>query len=133
MVVLYFSSLYTCSMLIHELSKRTGVSSHTIRFYEKSGLIKGARKEHIKSNKYLHYTEETVEKLELIRDAKSIGFTLSEIAQLIDAWYSNTITLAEKLAILDTQLVNIDNRIKLLKDMKKLVVNFRKDVETNSC
>jgi len=28
-------------MLISELSKRTGISAHTIRFYEKSGLIKG--------------------------------------------------------------------------------------------
>ena len=53
-------------MLINELSKRTGITSHTIRFYEKSGLIKGVRDENIKSNNYFHYDEETVEKLELI-------------------------------------------------------------------
>lgn len=31
-------------MLINELSKRTGITAHTIRFYEKSGLIKGFNK-----------------------------------------------------------------------------------------
>ena len=72
-------------MLIHELSKRTGITAHTIRFYEKSGLIKGKRDENVKSNKYFHYDEETVDKLELIRDAKSIGFTINEICQLIEA------------------------------------------------
>ena len=79
-------------MLINELSKRTGISAHTIRFYEKSGLIKGKRDENVKSNNYFHYDEETVEKLDLIRDAKAIGFTISEIAQLIDAWYNNKIS-----------------------------------------
>ena len=48
-------------MLINELSKRTGITAHTIRFYEKSGLIKGVRDENVKSNNYFHYDEETVE------------------------------------------------------------------------
>ncbi len=50
-------------MLINELSKKTGVSTHTIRFYEKSGLIEGKQDEMVKSNNYFHYDEVTVEKL----------------------------------------------------------------------
>jgi MerR family copper efflux transcriptional regulator len=120
-------------MLINELSKRTGVTAHTIRFYEKSGLIKGKRDESVKSNNYFQYGEETVEKLELIRDAKSIGFTLSEIGQLIDAWYNNKITIAEKLKVLDEKLISIDDKIKQLKEMKKLISEFKKSVETEGC
>lgn len=120
-------------MLINELSKRTGITAHTIRFYEKSGLIKGKRKEEIKSNKYFHYDEETVEKLELIRDAKSIGFTISEIGQLLEAWYSNEFSIEKKLAILDEKIISIDEKIKQLKAMKKLVSDFKKSVETDAC
>lgn len=120
-------------MLINELSKRTGITPHTIRFYEKLGLIKGKRKEDIKSNKYFHYDEESVEKLALIRDAKSIGFTLSEISQLMDAWYSNTFSIQDKIAILDEKLNTIDQKINDLLEMKKLVSDFKKSVEQESC
>jgi MerR family transcriptional regulator, copper efflux regulator len=120
-------------MLINELSKRTGITAHTIRFYEKSGLIKGRRDENIKTNKYFHYDEETVEKLELVRDAKSIGFTISEISQLMDAWYSNKMSIDDKLAVLDEKLQSIEEKILQLQEMKEMLVEFKKSVETESC
>lgn len=120
-------------MLINELSKRTGITAHTIRFYEKSGLIKGKRDENVKSNKYFHYDDETIEKLELIRDAKSVGFTISEIGQLMDAWYSNKLTISEKVAVLDEKLSSIDQRIKQLKEMKELIKEFKKSVVDEAC
>jgi MerR family copper efflux transcriptional regulator len=120
-------------MLINELSKRTGITAHTIRFYEKSGLIKGKRDESVKSNKYFHYDEETVEKLELVRDAKSVGFTISEIGQLMDAWYNNKMTVSEKLSVLDGKLLSIEDRIKQLKEMKKMISQFKKDVIEDDC
>ena len=83
MVHIYFSTPYFCLMLINELSKKTGISVHTIRFYEKSGLIEGKRDESVHSNNYFHYDEVTVEKLEFISDAKSVGFTIKEIAHLM--------------------------------------------------
>jgi len=133
MLVIYFLSHYLCQMLIHELSKRTGITAHTIRFYEKSGLIKGKRDENVKSNKYFHYDEETVEKLELIRDAKSIGFTINEICQLIEAWYNNKMSVAEKLEVLDEKLLCIDTKIKQLKEMKKMISQFKNDVIEEKC
>ncbi len=120
-------------MLINELSKRTGISAHTIRFYEKSGLIKGKRDENVKSNKYFHYDDEAVEKLALIIDAKTIGFTISEIAQLMDAWYNNKMTISEKLFVLEEKLVAIDDKIKQLKEMKKMIAQFKKSVATEGC
>jgi MerR family transcriptional regulator, copper efflux regulator len=124
---------YICPMLINELSKRTGITAHTIRFYEKSGLIKGIRNEEVKSNNYFHYNEGTVEKLKLIRVAKSIGFTISEISQLIDAWYNEAYSKAEKLSVLQEKLLSIEEKIKQLEDMKQLVSEFKKNIETNNC
>ena len=120
-------------MLIHELSKRTGITAHTIRFYEKSGLIKGKRDENVTSNNYFHYDDETVEKLELIRDAKSVGFTISEIGQLMDVWYSNQLTIEDKVAVLDEKLISIDEKIKHLKEVKKMISQFKIDVIEDNC
>jgi MerR family copper efflux transcriptional regulator len=120
-------------MFIRELSKRTGVSVHTIRFYEKSGLIKGYRDDKIESNNYFHYHEESVEKLLLIKDAKSIGFTIREIAQLIDAWFNNEITVNDKVAVLDQKLLTINDRIRQLNEMKKMIIQFKKDVVEENC
>ena len=44
-------------MFINELSKISGISAHTIRYYEKYGLIKGMRDENVKSNNYFHYSD----------------------------------------------------------------------------
>ena len=120
-------------MLINELSKKTGLTAHTIRFYEKSGLIKGKRKDDVKSNNYFHYDDETVERLELIGYAKAVGFTLSEIGQLIDAWYNKQFTVADKIAILDDKLASIDEKIKQLNEMKQLIAEFKADVLAFDC
>lgn len=120
-------------MLINELSKRTGISTHTIRFYEKSGLIKGYRDANVKSNNYFQYDEDAIEKLELVREAKSIGFTISEISQLMDAWYNNKMSIKSKLLVLDEKLASIEEKIKHLKEMKKLLLQFKKDVIKDEC
>lgn len=120
-------------MLINELSKKTGISSHTIRFYEKSGLIKGMRNEDVKSNNYFHYDDETVEKLEFINDAKSVGFTINEIGQIIDAWYNNNFSKKEKLSILDDKIIALEIKLKEIKEMKKLIIQFKEDILKDRC
>ena len=120
-------------MLINELSKKTGISIHTIRFYEKSGLIKGQQDATIKSNNYFHYDDITVEKLEFINDAKSVGFTIREIGQIIDAWYNRKYTKKQKLEILDEKLISLEQKMKEIKEMKKQIFQFREDVINDRC
>jgi MerR family transcriptional regulator, copper efflux regulator len=120
-------------MLINELAKKTGLSTHTIRFYEKLGLIKGKRAEKGSTNNYHNYDEEVAEKLELIRDAKSVGFTLKEITELMDAWYSKRMSIAQKVKVLDDKLTAIDEKIVELKEMKKVLNVFKKDVLAGEC
>jgi MerR family copper efflux transcriptional regulator len=120
-------------MLINELSKKTGISTHTIRFYEKSGLIKGKQDETVKSNNYYHYDDVTIEKLEFISDAKSVGFTIKEIGQIIDAWYTRKYTKKQKLGILEDKLIALEQKIKEIKEMKKQLLRFKDDVVNDRC
>ncbi|MEY4457159.1 MAG: hypothetical protein RIR57_500 [Bacteroidota bacterium] len=133
MVDIYFSIPYIYLMLINELSKKTGLSTHTIRFYEKSGLIEGKQNEAVKSNNYFHYDEVTVEKLEFISDAKSVGFTIREISQMIDAWYNQKYTKEQKLEILDDKLISLEQKMKEIKEMKKQIIEFKDDVLNDRC
>jgi MerR family copper efflux transcriptional regulator len=133
MVDIYFSTVYICTMLINELSKITGLSTHTIRFYEKSGLIEGKRDDSVKSNNYFHYDDETIEKLEFITDAKSVGFTIREIGQIIDAWYNKKFSKEEKLGILEDKLLSLEQKLKEIKEMKKQIFQFKEDVAHDRC
>ena len=133
MVDIYFYVYYIYLMLINELSKKTGLSTHTIRFYEKSGLIEGKQNEAVKSNNYFHYDEVTVEKLEFISDAKSVGFTIREIGQMIDAWYNQKYTKEQKLEILDDKLISLEQKMKEIKEMKKQIIEFKDDVLKDRC
>jgi MerR family copper efflux transcriptional regulator len=133
MVDIYFSTSYICGMLINELSKKSGVSTHTIRFYEKSGLIEGKQDETVKSNNYFHYDDVAIEKLEFISDAKSVGFTIREIGQIIDAWYNKKYTKQQKLEILEDKLIALEQKMKEIKEMKKKILHFKTDVVNDRC
>ena len=65
--------------------------------------------------------------------AKSVGFTINEIGQWMDAWYDNKMTIAEKIGVLDEKLLSIDERIKQLKEMKTMITQFKKDVVVDNC
>lgn len=64
-------------MQIGELSKRSGYSRDTIRYYEKLGLININDKTR-NSNQYKNYPEQVLKRLQTIREIKEYGFTLQE-------------------------------------------------------
>jgi len=118
--------------LINQLSKETGIPIGTIRFYEKSGLFSGEPKKEVTTNKYAYYSEEVVEKLRFIQMAKAVGFTLSEIKEVIDAWYKKQISKEAKIQVLNLKLAQIDEKIKELNAIKKQITlckfNIKNDI-----
>lgn len=70
-------------MLIGELSKRSGLSRDTIRYYEKLSLLSVEGRTH--SGGYKRYAQNTLERLHQIQCLKQIGFTLVEIQTLLGA------------------------------------------------
>lgn len=66
---------------ISELARQGGVGVETVRFYQRKGLldVPGGR-----STGGRHYGDADVRRLRYIRKAQTAGFTLSEIASLID-------------------------------------------------
>lgn len=69
-------------MLIGELAQKTNLSRHTIRFYEKLGLIQVPEKSRRKNN-YKEYPEETLSRITAIKEITARGFTLKEARGII--------------------------------------------------
>lgn len=67
-------------LTIGKVAKAAGLGVETIRFYEREGLLPQARR---RSSGYRDYGDDTVARLDFIRRAKSLGFTLSEIRELL--------------------------------------------------
>lgn len=63
-------------MNISELSKQSGLSTPTIRYYEQIKLLPKAKR---KSNGYREYSENDLKQLFLIQQAQQVGFSLTEI------------------------------------------------------
>lgn len=120
-------------MLINELSKRTGVSIPTLRYYENYGLFKGVSDEKIKTNNYKNYDESIVEKIEIIVGAKEVGFTLSEIKSLLESWYNKRLSKEKKIAVVNNKVNEIDAKIRQLKQVKKLLIEAINDIENGDC
>jgi len=68
------------SFLIGNLSRQTGVSVRTIRYYEQEGLLAASSR---RSSGYRIYTERDVEKMRFIQQAKRFGLTLGEIRSIM--------------------------------------------------
>ena len=120
-------------MLISELSKRTGVTIHTLRYYENFGLFKGEIDESVKTNNYKHYNDELIDKVQLIKEAKEIGFTLSEIKELLEDWFSKQLSTEMKEKLLKTKIKEIDAKIKQFRHVKKMLVDGIQDVKDGKC
>jgi MerR family transcriptional regulator, copper efflux regulator len=105
-----------------ELAKRSGLSINTIRFYEKKGLIDSEliRRQ---TNNYRDYSEASLERLMLIKQAKRLGFTLAEIQEWIRDFETEQLTIQEKQSILARKLKQIDERIEELKAIKTYLVD----------
>ena len=66
-------------MKIGELAKLTNIPASTIRFYESKGLLAPTTRS---ANGYRLYTQQNLEKLQLIKFSQSLGFSLNEIPLL---------------------------------------------------
>lgn len=66
-------------MYIGEASKTTGLSIKAIRFYEEKGLIRPPKR----VGQYRVYQDTDIELLILIKEAKALGVTLSQLKGVI--------------------------------------------------
>jgi DNA-binding transcriptional MerR regulator len=108
-------------MLIQELAKRTGVRAKTIRYYEAIALLPPPARQ---SNNYRQYGTADVERVCFIRSARSLGFSLEEIAKILGARDAGVAPCTSVLAILEQQLTAIDRQIADMRTLRDVLTNL---------
>jgi MerR family transcriptional regulator, copper efflux regulator len=104
-------------MRISELSKRTNLKAHTIRFYEKEGLLP-ARYVQRKKNNYREYAEEAVNRLLLIKEGQLAGFTIAELRELTNGDEAGPAADEKQIVLIERKLASIDRKIGRLETFK---------------
>jgi DNA-binding transcriptional MerR regulator len=74
---------------IGEISKLTGLSTKTIRYYESIRLIHPSKR---KENNYRAYSDQDIQKLRLIVEAKNLGVPLDEVKNIVAACFNEGCT-----------------------------------------
>ncbi|MCJ0824797.1 heavy metal-responsive transcriptional regulator [Luteimonas sp. 50] len=98
-------------MKIGELAQRAGVSIDTVRYYERQGLLPEPARQ---ASGYRSYVSGDVGRLQFVRRAKALGFTLEEIRDLLalsgrrdDDMGGLKTAATEKLADVETKLTEL--------------------------
>jgi DNA-binding transcriptional MerR regulator len=107
--------------LINQLAKLSKVSIPTIKLYEKHGLIKGRKNSGIRNTHYTYYDAETIERVELIEECRSIGMSLPEVSKLIKVWYGQRISNARRTQVLNDKLDILHQKSEKIKDIQQRV------------
>ena len=100
---------------IGEVAKQAHVRIETLRYYERTGLI--ARPPRSESN-YRLYPQETVRRVQFIKRAQELGFSLKEITELLALRATPETPCADiRMRALD-KITAIEEKIRVLQAMK---------------
>ena len=103
----------TDSLSITDLSKEFDVTTRAIRFYEDEGLLHPRRR-----GRQRVYSNRDRVRLKLILRGKRLGFSLSEIAEIISMYHSDTGEVAQ-----------LDYFIEKIRDRRSLLLQQKDDIE----
>jgi len=102
-------------MNISDVAKASGVSAKMIRYYEGAGLIQAAMR--TESN-YRVYGQKDVDGLRFIRQARQLGFSLKQIAVLLDLWANRNRPSSEVKRLAQAHIAELNQRIRDMTEMR---------------
>jgi len=115
-------------MIVSELSHRTGIPPHVVRYYARIGLLKPNRHP---ENGYKLFSHDDVHRIRFIRKAKNLGFKLNEIEELLHQAYKGVSICNDVRTILNqrieqskAELVKLGKQLELMEDELSLWDNI---------
>ena len=123
----------TSFLLIGKLASTANTTKDTVRHYDELGLLK-SRKRQAGSRLYTEFHSECVERIELIKSAQAIGFTLTEIKDSLNDYYDGQLDIdlqlsitQQKLAQVKKQQATISLMIEMLAERIELLERMKTD------
>lgn len=99
-----------------DICKMANVSKKTLRHYDKINLLKPTVAQ---ENGYWFYTEEDLNKLQVIKNLQLIGYSLTEIKGNLDSNCSQLrLSIPEKMSFINEQMIQLEMARRLLKKIQ---------------
>ncbi|MGI9275225.1 MAG: Cu(I)-responsive transcriptional regulator [Endozoicomonas sp.] len=103
-------------MNISEASRKSGLTSKTVRYYESIGLIEPASRS---ANGYRTYGDSQLRELGFVHHARELGFTLDECRELLNLYRDRSRKSGSVKAMAMDKINDIQTRIDKLETMKQ--------------
>lgn len=118
-----------------QLAKAAGVGVETLRFYERRGLIEEPPR---RASGRRAYPVSAVARLQFIRRAKGLGFTLEETSVLLALRVDDERSCADVHAVAVAKLEDVRGRVRELQEMERALERLAKrclgpDRPTSDC
>lgn len=98
---------------IQDISKKTGLTISTLRYYDKEGLFPNLER---KESNYRVFTELELETLKIIACFKKAGLSISEIRKYMELIKKGDVTLKERLDIMVHQKEALEKQKKEIEE-----------------
>lgn len=111
----------TTELTIGKLAEQAQVNVQTIRYYERRGLLRDPDRT---ASNYRVYGGETLRRVRFIRRAQELGFTLSEIKELLELRASPRSCCADVRERSEAKMRDIDEKVRTLQAMRKALAKL---------
>lgn len=108
---------------IRQLTRQTGVSSKTLRYWESVGLLPRPDRNY---NNYRLYKPAAVQRVTFIQKAKSLGFTL-EIRRLFDTAQRKGTACSDVVKWTEEKIQALEQQISLLAKLRGRLMAYQKE------
>jgi len=102
-------------LTIGQLAQQAQVNVETVRYYERRGLLPAPPR---RESGYRQYSPQDVAYLQFIRRAKTLGFSLTEIADLLALRVDPETTCGDVRAQAERKLADVEAKIRTLERIK---------------
>lgn len=109
------------TLTIGQLAKQAQVNVETVRYYERRGLIPEPPR---RESGYRQYSQDAVARLQFIRRAKELGFSLREISDLLSLRVGPDATCGDVKRRAERKLTDIEEKLQALQRMKKALTKL---------
>ena len=103
---------------VQEVSQATGLSAHTLRYYERVGLIHPIGRE---GNTHRHYTSDDIGWIQFLLKLRATGMSIKEMQRYAELQRQGDETLPERLEMLKSLRDKVEAHMDELNEHLKLI------------
>ncbi|MFA5937770.1 MAG: heavy metal-responsive transcriptional regulator [Sinimarinibacterium sp.] len=109
---------FKAALTVGALAKAAGVGVPTLRYYERRGLLPPPRR---RQSGYREYSADAVRHVRFIRHAQQLGFSLSEVEELLSLQLDPRHSCADVRTRAQRKIADIASRVENLNRMRRVL------------